>query len=195
MLVQDMGPIAFLQEETPKNLRLKTNHPCSVNTVTTHMNQHTVSVTVYLKMCSCSCSRSPYDRPQCTLRIVHYNSVHSELYNRLLAMRCQSGPVHSWHAPCGPSPSTACTKPLTVARSQPLTVCDEVCSRGCVRAQDFWCSEPLSGYREHSLEHTSPSSQLPAMRIWFFMQVWMCVPGSLSCCPAAERTGVPSQVC
>ena len=80
-------------------------------------------------------------------------------------MRCQSGPVHSWHAPCGPSPSTACTKPLTVARSQPLTVCDEVCSRGCVRAQDFWCSEPLSGYREHSLEHTSPSSQLPAMRI------------------------------
>ena len=110
-------------------------------------------------------------------------------------MRCQSGPVHSWHAPCGPSPSTACTKPLTVARSQPLTVCDEVCSRGCVRAQDFWCSEPLSGYREHSLEHTSPSSQLPAMRIWFFMQVWMCVPGSLSCCPAAARTGVPSQLC
>lgn len=66
-------------------------------------------------------------------------------------------------------------------RSQPLTVCDEVCSRGCVRAQDFWCS----GYREHSLEHTSPSSQLPAMKIWSFVQVWMCVcawkPVLLSC--------------
>ena len=121
-------------------------------------------------MCSCSCSRSPYDRPQCTLRIVHYNSVHSELYNRLLAMRCQSAPVLSWHAPCRRSPCTACTKS---------------------RAQDFWCS----GYREHSLEHTSPSSQLPAMKIWSFVQVWMCVPGSLSCCPAAARTGVPSQLC
>ena len=85
-------------------------------------------------------------------------------------MRCQSAPVLSWHAPCRRSPSTACTKS---------------------RAQDFWCS----GYREHSLEHTSPSSQLPAMKIWSFVQVWMCVPGSLSCCPAAARTGVPSQLC
>ena len=43
MLVQDMGPIGLLQEVTPKNLRLKMNHPCRVTTGTTHMNQHAVS--------------------------------------------------------------------------------------------------------------------------------------------------------